>query len=292
MSRNVSLGQLARPADRLLFAPTHDRYGIRLALVFGNHAPGGRCPYYTAGKCRHCDIGAGEGVAFTSELNRQRLAWFQEHYRQVLPEVGHVVLYNSGSLLNPLEMPADLLDEILAWTRTLPGLRIVSLETREGVATQLTVRRVADAVGIGRTVRVILGMETSDDHLRNEVLAKEMPRAAVNRVIEAIRLVTGELGRERIGLTFNILIGGPGTTEQNALADALATAQFALGTSRGANVSVDLNLHPYYRGARGQLNFPAHPRCSAHTVALAASAIAELIGTLRPANRTFHRHRR
>ena len=131
MSRNLLIHPLARPADRLLFAPTRDRYGVRLALVFGNHAPGGRCPYYAAGKCHHCDIGAGEGAAVTSELNRQRLAWFQEHYRQVLPEVVHLVLYNSGSLLNPQEMPADLLDEVLVWARSLPALRMVSLETRE-----------------------------------------------------------------------------------------------------------------------------------------------------------------
>ena len=49
MSRNPSVHPLARPADRLLFAPTRDRYGVRLALVFGNHAPGGQCPYYAAG---------------------------------------------------------------------------------------------------------------------------------------------------------------------------------------------------------------------------------------------------
>ena len=88
------------------------------------------------GSVIHCDIGAGEGAAATSELNRQRLAWFQEHYRQVLPEVAHLVLYNSGSLLDPQEMPADLLDEVLVWARSLPALRMVSLETRESAVTE------------------------------------------------------------------------------------------------------------------------------------------------------------
>ena len=138
-------------------------------------------PYYAAGQCRHCDIGAGEGAAATSELNRQRLAWFQGHYRQVLPEVAHLVLYNSGSLLNPQEMPAEVLDEILAWARSLPALRIVSLETRENAVTELSLRRVADALGPGRMLRVILGLETSDDHRREELLAKRMPRAAVQK---------------------------------------------------------------------------------------------------------------
>ena len=127
----------ARPADRLLFAPARDRYGLRLALVFGNQAPGGQCPYYVAGQCRHCDIGAGEGAAVTSELNRQRLAWFQAKYRQGLPEAAHLLLYNSGSVLNPREMPFEVLDEILVWARSLPAVRIVSLETREYAVTEL-----------------------------------------------------------------------------------------------------------------------------------------------------------
>ena len=142
----------AHPADGSSCA-TRDWYGVRLALVFGNHAPGGQCPYYAAGQCRHCDIGAGEGAAATSESNRQRLAWFQEHYRQVLPEVAHLVLYNSGSLLNPREMPADMLDEILAWARSLPALRSVSLESRESAVTESSLRRVANALGPARWPR-------------------------------------------------------------------------------------------------------------------------------------------
>lgn len=287
VSRNVSIQPLARPAERLLFAPTRDRYGVRLALVFGNQAPGGQCPYYAAGHCRYCDIGAGEGAAATSELNRQRLAWFQEHYRQVLPEVVHLVLYNSGSLLNPREMSPEVLDEVLVWARSLPASLIVSVETRESAVTELSVRRIADALGPGTMARVILGLETCDDHLREEVLAKRMPRAAIRRAVEAIGAMAADLGTERIGLTFNILVGGPGTTLQTAVDDALATADFALETGRAANLAVDLNLHPYYRSARGRSHFPAHPRCSPQTVARAARAIAERVALHVPPTALF-----
>ncbi len=278
---------LARPANRLLFAPVRDRYGVRLALIFGNQAPGGRCPYYTAGQCRFCDIGAGEGAAATSQSNRQRLAWFQEYYREVLPEVAHLVLYNSGSLLNPREMPAEVLDEILVWARWLPALRMVSVETRENVVTERTVRRVADVLGPSRMVRVILGLETSDDHRREEILAKRMPRAAVSRAVEAIGSVASALGPGRIGLTFNILVGGPGTTSQTAVDDALATADFALEAGREAGLSVDLNLHPYYLSTRGRSEFPNQPRCSHQTVARAAWAIAERVAMNVPPTAIF-----
>lgn len=282
VSTNASPHPLARPADRLLFVPTRDRYGVRLALVFGNQAPGGRCPYYAAGQCRFCDIGAGEGAAATSESNRQRLAWFQEYYRQVLGEVAHLVLYNSGSLLNPQEMPADVLDQVFAWARSLPALRMVSLETRENAVTKLAVSRVADALGPGRMARVILGLETSDDHRRENLLAKRMSQAAIKRAVAAIGSAATDFGMKRIGLTFNILVGGPGTTLQTAVNEALTTADFALEAGRAGNLSVDLNLHPYYRGTRGRSYFPAHPSCSPYTVVRVARAMAERVALYVP----------
>ena len=165
------------------------------------------------------------------------------------------------------------------------------METRESAVTELSVRRLADVLGPGRVARVILGLETSDDHLREDLLAKRMSRAAVKRAVEAIGSVAAEMGTERIGVTFNILVGGPGTTLQTAVDDALATADFALETGRAANISVDLNLHPYYRSTRGRAHFPAHPRCSPQTVARVASAIAERVALSCSADRTFHRNR-
>ena len=220
-------------------------------------------------------------------MNRQRLAWFQEYYRQVFPEVAHLVLYNSGSLLNPQEMPADVLDEILVWARSLPALSIVSVETRENAVIGLSVRRLAAALGPGRMIRVVLGLETADDHLREKLLAKCMTRVAVIRAVEAIGSTAADVGTERVGVTYNILVGGPGTTLQTVVDDALATAGFALETGRAANISIDLNLHPYYRNARGRSHFPAHPSCSPQTVARVASAIAERVAHRVPPTAVF-----
>ena len=92
--------------------------------------------------------------------------------------------------------------------------------------------------------------------------------------------MAAELGPGRLGLAFNILVGGPGTTSQNLLDDALATARFAWQCGRIANAPVDLNLHPYYRSARGQAYFPTHARCSHQPVARLASALAAMAASL------------
>ena len=137
----------AVPRAESLFEPVRDRYGWRLALVFGNHAPGGFCPYYAAERCFHCDIGAGEGAAFDHATNRQRLAWFREHYQPHLASISHLVLYNSGSVLNPREMPPELLDEIVRF-RPLASCRSCHL-TRFARGLHQAGRPQADPVGPG-----------------------------------------------------------------------------------------------------------------------------------------------
>lgn len=266
------------PASR--FEPVCDRYGWRLALVFGNHAPGGLCPYVAANRCFHCDIGSGEGAAFDHATNRSRLAFFCEHYQPYLASISHLVLYNSGSVLNPREMPPELLDEILAFARSLPALRVVSLDSREAYIRPVTLKRVLGCLGENHVVHPILGLETADDRIRNEVLQKAMPRSAIGRVFRDVSRVAGECGGWRLGLDINIVIGGPGTTDSTAVDDALATARYALCLGLEHGIKVDLNLHPYYAGQRGFARFPDHPRCSFVMAVRAISRIAELVRSM------------
>ena len=216
------------PRPEMRFEPVRDRYGPRLALVFGNHAPGGICPYYAGELCGHCDIGAGEGVAFDQAMNRHRIAWFTANYRPLLDSISHLVLFNSGSVLNPREMPPDLLDEIVEFARSLPAVRVISLDSREAFITPKTLRRILPVAGDRIAVRPILGLESSDDHIRNDILQKAMPRTAIMRVLRELGTLAAEFGETRIGLDVNILIGGPGTTPDLAVADAVGSALFAL----------------------------------------------------------------
>jgi len=270
----------AVPRSESLFEPVRDRYGWRLALVFGNHAPGGFCPYYTGTRCHHCDIGAGEGAAFDHATNRQRLAWFRAHYQLHLASINHLVLYNSGSVLNPREMPSELLDEIVAFARSLPAVRVVSLDSREAYIRPDNLRRILSGLGAGFMVRPILGLETADDRIRNEVLEKAMPGTAVARVYRDLSGLAAEFGPGRIGLDVNIMIAGPGTTEETAVDDAVMTARLALISGAQHGVEVDLNLHPYYPGSRGSARFPNHRRCSLATTVRAVSKIVDLVRSM------------
>jgi hypothetical protein len=260
------------PHDASVFQPVHDRYGWRLALVFGNHARGGYCPYYPRA-CFHCDIGSGEGAAFDLATNRRRLDWFRDHYGGELDSISHLVFYNSGSILNPREMPPVLLDEILGFARSLADVQVISVDSREAYVRPGILMRMVSVLGPRIALRPILGIETADDRLRDEVLQKRMPRAAIERVFEDLGALGREVGHGRVGLDANVVIAGPGTTHETAVDDAVRTAQFALDLGVREKIKVDLNFHPYYRSNRGAARFPDHPRCS---LATAVHAICEI----------------
>ena len=136
--------------------------------------------------------------------------------------IGHLVLYNSGSVLNPREMPPEMLDEIVAF-RPLACRPFVS--SRSIRARLTSGPRFSDAsfrlLVSGSSVRPILGIESADDRIRNEVLRKAMPRAAIIRVFRDLGTLAAEYGADRIGLDVNIVIAGPGTTTETAVDDAV-----------------------------------------------------------------------
>ncbi len=275
------------PAPELVFDPATDRYGMRIPLVFGNHAPGGLCPYYVGGRCHHCDIGAGEGAAFDHAMNRARLVWFWRHYESVLPRVSHLVVYNSGSILSRREMPADMLGEILARAATLPALDVVSLDSREAFITRDVICAAAEALSPKQVVRPIIGLETSNDRLRNLYLRKKMPRRSVERAFSAVAQAGRALGSERVGVDINVLVAGPGTDARTAARDAQRTARYCLDLGRTKGVSVDLNLHPYYPSRRGFERFPHVGRCAPETVGAAVVAVCQVRDELAPATGIF-----
>lgn len=244
----------AIPAQRLLFEPVKDNYGTRLALVFGNEAPKGACPFYGR-QCYHCDIGAGEGVQFNTDLNRLRLAFFRQQYAAVLPRVAHLVLYNSGSVLNPGELSDPSLKAILDFAAGLPECRVVSLDSREAFITSRRLDFVLECLGGGQQPRPILGLETQDDAARLFVLNKKMPR----RGVEAAFRAAGRYGG-RVGMDINIVFAPPPFQGRQAGAEARATACFALDLARRHGVPLDFNLHPYYPSRIGRERFPDHPR--------------------------------
>lgn len=245
----------AKPDAAFLFDPVKDRYGKRLALVLGNEA--GVCPFYER-QCVFCDIGAGEGRAvFTPAVNRGRLEFFRRHYGEVLPQVAHLVLYNSGSVLNERELSRETLGQVLDFAAELPRCSVVSLDSREAFIKKDVLEFIRAHLREDQLPRVILGLETQSDEIRIGVLHKRMSRKGIEQAFGAV----GSFGG-RVGMDINILFQPPEVTGEAALVEGVETARYSLDLSARHGVPVDFNVHPYYPSHKALRTHPDHPRAT------------------------------
>lgn len=245
------------PNESILFKLVKDTYGSRLALVFGNEFKGGECPFYTARQCHHCDIGAGEGTQFTPKMNMDRLDFFKQRYADVLPNIEHLVVYNSGSTLNRREMSRDTLEMVLGYASSLDNCRVVSFDSREIYVRKETLDYAIDRLRKNQQTRIILGVESQSDEIRIGKLNKRMTKRGIEKAFETIGEYNG-----RVGMDVNIVFQPPELVGATAIREAVETLSYGLDLGEKYRVAVDFNFHPYYPSKRGRAIYPEHPRAN------------------------------
>lgn len=245
---------LAIPEKSTLFNSVSDGYGRRLALVFGNEFRDGRCPFYQS-QCNHCDIGAGEGIQFNYELNKQRLEFFQDYYVDVLPDIVHLVIYNSGSTLNKLEMSTETLLNIAKYAASLEKCKIVSWDSRESYIKHKNLDIIVSNFRQDQKIKIILGIESQDETIRMVNLRKLMSKEAIEQ-----SFAIASTYQTRVGIEFNIVFQPPEIIGQEAIEEADKTVKYGLTLSQKYQVPIDFNFHPYYPSQKSQSMFPNHPR--------------------------------
>ncbi len=245
---------LAIPEKSTLFNSVFDGYGRRLALVFGNEFPEGRCPFHQS-QCNHCDIGAGEGIQFNYELNQERLAFFVDYYAEVLPDIVHLVIYNSGSTLNKLEMSTETLFRIAKYAASLEKCQIVSWDSRENYIKHKTLDIIVNNLRQDQQIKIILGIESQDETIRMINLKKLMSSEAIEQAFA----IAGSYA-SRVGMEFNIVFQPPEIVGRAAISEAVKTVNYGLNLSQKYRVPIDFNFHPYYPSSKSQSMFPNHPR--------------------------------
>jgi hypothetical protein len=247
----------AIPKESVLFEPVRDAYGKRLALVFGNEFNKGQCPFYAAKHCYFCDIGAGEGIQFTTDMNKERLNFFRQYYTNVLSGVAHLVIYNSGSVLNRNEMSKNTLKEILGYVSTLQRCIVVSFDSREIYVTEYALDYLVKCLRRDQQPRIILGVESQNDDVRIGKLNKKMTKQGIEKAVEVVGKYKG-----KVGIDVNILFQPPELIGEEAIREAVATLRYGLDLGEKYNVPVDFNFHPFYSTKRSRAKYPSHPRAN------------------------------
>lgn len=254
MNKTPEKANPAIPEKASMFEPVAAPRGIRLALIFGNEAPHGKCPYHGT-QCAHCDIGAGEGTRFNHSLNRERLDFFRKHYGRKMDTVQHIVVYNSGSTLNPQEMSSETQQEILRFIKETPSIKRASFDSREIFITRERVKNLLDSVRPDQEITLTLGLESQSDAIRVEKLGKRMSKEQIKKIFQ----ILAEF-RDRVSVEINMVFQPPGVKGKEAVEEAKATIQYGLDLMDEFKVGVDFNYHPYYPSWKGTYEYPDHPR--------------------------------
>ncbi|PKL39459.1 MAG: hypothetical protein CVV41_20700 [Candidatus Riflebacteria bacterium HGW-Riflebacteria-1] len=270
-----------RPPEGSLFEPVASPRGLRLALVFGNESPTGRCPFYNI-QCIHCDLGAGEGVSFTPEMNSRRLDFLKRHYESVLPQICHLVIYNYGSTLNDGELSKETKQRILEFASQQPSVKRISFDSREQFVTPARVGEMLAMLRPDQTMSVTLGLESQSEEVRIGHLKKTITRDEVDSVFMALATCPG-----RTAVEMNVLFQPPGITGNEAIAEAVATIEYGIEVSQKHGVLVDFNFHPYYPSIKGTKFFPDHPRAMMEHAIRSLFTIIRLIKAQNPESRIF-----
>ncbi len=130
-----------------------------------------------------------------------------------------ISIYNSGSVLNPNEMPPAALEFILEKIAAIGRVKKVVLETRAEYAERERVRKYAGILGTGCRLSIAIGLESCDDEHRNLCLNKGVSLETIAGTVKSIK--------EFAEIQLYVFLGIPFLTENEVLEDAVATLRCA-----------------------------------------------------------------
>ena len=208
-------------ADRPSFGTTENVVMRRYPVLAGSHARVGElyqfwfrtrgCTFDRAGQCSMCNYGVGPDIdpRYIARALRWRMA--------AVPDNAFIYVSPSGSLLDPREVPRELLHAVLAEVAEHKPL-VFSFETRPEVCTPEIFAELRSVLPGTTRVEVQVGVESWTPAIRTICHLKPSPQSAYERTVRLAR----EYG---FSLIANLTLGGLGLTDAAAYADTIASVR-------------------------------------------------------------------
>jgi archaeosine synthase beta-subunit len=154
-----------------------------------------------------------------------------------LDGIEEVDLYNSGSFLADEEVPPEARAHILGRLGQ-SAVRRVLIESRPEYVQPEVLAEMRTLLG-SRELEVAIGLESSDDHVREDIVGKGFDREEFERAVSV-------LGGVKARLLAYVLIGPLGLDEKQAVEDAVASAGYVFVTAARARVAARVALEPVF----------------------------------------------
>ena len=171
----------------------------------------------SAGGCVMCGHWSGTLKGELPDAAELTRAVLEELNRRDLSLTPVVCLYGAGSVLNPRETPAEVLDIVAVRLASSPVRRLI-VESRPEYATRERLSELRRKLG-GVALTVAMGLECADETLRLAGLNKGLSNADIHRAAEEIRSVAD--------LKLYVFAGAPFLTEREVIDEALAGLRLA-----------------------------------------------------------------
>jgi archaeosine synthase beta-subunit len=196
-----------------------------------------RCRY----QCTFCVLPEGSALTLVGaeQIAHQVDAAFAMVARQQIA-IRQISIGNEGSILDARTLPAEHLKMVLERCAAHPGVESIILETRAEFITEQALDRVEEAIG-GCRLTLKVGLETADDHIRNDILGKRMDLGDFERAVKLI----GARGHKLS--SYILLKASPWHTDEQGRADAIATCEYLIRLCEAAGVPLQLRVNSMYR---------------------------------------------
>jgi radical SAM enzyme (TIGR01210 family) len=147
-------------------------------------------------------------------------------------------LLTLGSFLNDNEVDRDTRRALLERIGRLEGVRRVSVESRSEYVTVEKLGECKKLLG-GKTMEFGIGLESSDDYIRNKIIKKGLSKRSFERVVKMVKEAGCNL------LTY-LLIKPPHLSEQEAVEDAIGSARYVFDTAAAHGVKARAAFEPVF----------------------------------------------
>jgi len=187
-------------------------------LVITLRSPG--CEWVRrGGGCIMCGHHAGTTHGVVPSANDFMTQFETELHRYNLKDIEVISIYNSGSMLNQAELPAEALKEILRHISRLPRVKKVVLESRAEYVDQEVIAEYTDILGKDKRLSIAIGLETANDVYRELCLNKGVTSADISAAVKSLK----GLAETQI----YVFLGIPFLTEREMLDDTIQTLRYA-----------------------------------------------------------------
>lgn len=176
------------------------------------------CSWAKKGGCTMCNYGG-----FASSPGNQGLIRQAEHLLKSWEHKGplkEINLSALGSFFDEAELPLEARDGVLKRVVSRRTIDLLGVESRPEFITPENIRGTTAILGPRVRLEVGMGLESSNDFIRNVCMNKNLSEEAYLRAVECLK-------NSNVGVTTHILLKPPFLTEEEAIDDAIASINYA-----------------------------------------------------------------